>query len=503
MSKMEEIQKICLNRGIIFPTAEIYSNISGFYDYGPLGTSIKRKLIEYWREFFVKSEDNIYEIDGCIVLPEKVFEASGHLKSFVDPIAQCKKCKSIIRADDLIFEKTGKFVEGKSPKELTEIIQQNKIKCPTCGGELSDVKMFNLMLKTEISPVGGKTAYLRPETAQNIFTSFPRIFRATRAKLPFGIAQIGHSFRNEISPRHFIVRVREFNQTEIEMFYDPEHQECPKFDKVKKNKIIIVTREAQKKESEPIKITIEDAVKKKIIPNQWMAYLMAKEFEFYKSLGIPEEALRFRHMLPEETPHYSGGNIDLEIKFDFGWKETIGNAYRTDHDLKNHMKLSGKDMTVLTDDGRKVMPHVVEPSFGVERTLMGVFLHCFVEDKQRGWNWFKFPAKIAPYTAAVFPLVNKDKIPEKAEEVYETLKKCFDVFYDDGGSIGRRYARADEIGTLFSVTIDYDSLDKKTCTIRDRDTTKQIIVKIDELVSVLNKLVNGEIEFEKAGKLKQ
>jgi glycyl-tRNA synthetase len=208
-------------------------------------------------------------------------------------------------------------------------------------------------------------------------------------------------------------------------------------------------------------------------------------------------------MLPEETPHYSGGNIDLEIKFDFGWKETIGNAYRTDHDLKNHMKLSGKDMTVLTDDGRKVMPHVVEPSFGVERTLMGIFLHCFVEDKQRGWNWFKFPAKIAPYTAAVFPLVNKDGVDKKAEEVYEILKKCFDVFYDDGGSIGRRYARADEIGTLFSVTIDYDSLDKKTCTIRDRDTTKQIIVKIDEIVSVLDKLANGEIEFEKAGKLKK
>ena len=501
MSKIEEIQRICLNRGIIFPTAEIYPTLSGFWDYGPVGTLLKKKLIDYWREFFIKSEDNIFEIDGSTILSEDVFKASGHIKSFVDPIAQCSKCKSIFRADQLIEEKTGKFVEGKPIQELSEIIKKEKIKCPKCGNPLAEVRLFNLMLKTEISPVGGQTGYLRPETAQNIFTSFPRVFRATRSKLPMGIAQIGHSFRNEISPRHFLVRIREFSQTEIEMFYDPNKPDCTKFDKIKDRKVAIFIREAQKKGQKPVELTAEQAVKKKIVPNEWMAYFLAKELEFYKSLGIPEDCLRFRHMLPEETPHYSLGNFDLEIKFDFGWKETVGNALRTDHDLKKHMEFSKKDLTVLTDDNRKIIPHVVEPSFGIERTIAGILLHCFVEDKERGWNWFRFPAKIAPYTVAVFPLVNKDKLPGKAREVYHVLKECFDVFYDDSGSIGRRYARADEVGTPFSITIDYESLEDDSCTIRHRDTTIQVRVKIKDLISILNRLMNDELEFEKVGKL--
>lgn len=490
MSKIEEIQRICLNRGIVFPTAEIYSTISGFWDYGPVGALLKRKLVEYWREFFVKSDDNIFEIDGCTVLPERVFEASGHLKSFVDPLTQCKKCKSIHRADQLIEDKTGKFVEGKSVKQLTDIIKKEKIKCPRCGNPLSNVRMFNLMLKTEISPVGGQTAYLRPETAQNIFLCFQRVFRSTRSKLPMGIAQVGHSFRNEISPRHFLVRIREFNQTEIEMFIDPKNPKSP-LDKVKNKKITVFTRDAQKKKKKPITITAEQAIKKRIVPNEWMVYFLAKEFEFYKSLGIPAEALRFRHMLPEETPHYSGGNFDLEIKFDFGWKETVGNAYRTDYDLKKHMNYSKKDLTVLTDDGRKIIPHVVEPSFGIERTIAGILLHCFVEDKKRGWNWFKFPVKIAPYTAAIFPLVNKDGLPKKAKKVHSLLKKDFDVLYDDKGSIGRRYARADELGTPFAITLDYQTLEDETVTVRNRDSKKQIRLNISDLKIFLEKTLKS------------
>jgi len=490
MSKLEEIQRICLNRGIISPTAEIYSTLSGFYDYGPVGALLKRKFVEYWREFFVKSDDNIFEIDGCTVLPERVFEASGHLKSFVDPITQCKKCKSIHRADQLIEEKTGKFVEGKSVKELTGIIKKEKIKCPKCGNPLDDVRMFNLMLKTEISPLGGQTAYLRPETAQNIFLCFQRVYRSTRSKLPMGIAQVGHSFRNEISPRHFLVRIREFGQTEIEMFIDPKNPKSP-IDKVKNKKITIFTREAQKKKKKSITITAEQAIKKRIVPNEWMVYFLAKEFEFYKSLGIPADALRFRHMLPEETPHYSGGNFDLEIKFDFGWKETVGNAYRTDYDLERHMNYSKKDLTVLTDDGRKIIPHVIEPSFGIERTIAGILLHCFVEDKKRGWNWFKFPAKIAPYTAAIFPLVNKDDLPKKAKRVHDLLKKEFDVFYDDKGSIGRRYARADEVGTPFAITIDYQTLKDETVTVRNRDSKKQIRLNISDLKIFLEKTLKS------------
>jgi glycyl-tRNA synthetase len=278
---------------------------------------------------------------------------------------------------------------------------------------------------------------------------------------------------------------------EIEMFYDLKHPECPKFNEVKNNKIRVFTRGAQKKGGKPITITAEEAVKKKIVPSEWMAYFLAKEFKFYKSLGIPEEALRFRHMLPEETPHYSGGNFDLEIKFDFGWKETVGNAYRTDYDLKKHMQLSGKDLTVVTDDGRKIIPHVVEPSFGVDRTIAGILLHCFVEDEKRGWNWFKFPVNIAPFIAAVFPLVNKDGLPEKAKGVYQILKKDFDVFYDDGGSIGRRYARSDEIGTPFAITIDYQTLEDGTVTIRNRDSTKQIRVGVDDVKHFLEKVLKN------------
>jgi len=483
-SKMEKIVEVCKRRGIIYPSAEIYGSLAGFWDYGPIGARMKRKIENYWREFFVASEDNIVEIAGSTVLPEAVFKASGHLESFVDPITQCAKCKSIHRADHLIEQASKKFVEGKAPKELTEIIHKGNISCPACGGTLSDVRMFNLLLKTDVGAVGGQAAYLRPETAQNIFTAFRRIFLSSRAKLPFGIAQIGRSFRNEISPRHFVVRIREFNQFEIEMFIDPEDADnCPSFKTVAKAKINFFTREAQQKGGKPTVLTIESALKKGFIPSKWLAYFMAKEMQFYKLLGIPAAALRHRHMLPEETPHYSKGNFDMEIKFDFGWKEVVGNAYRTDFDLSTHSKKSGQDMLIMDDE--KVIPHVVEPSFGLERTLYGILLYCFVEDKERGWNWFRFPPKIAPYTVGVFPLVNKDDIDKKAKEVHEILKGWFDVFYDDSGSIGRRYARADEIGTPFAITIDYDTMKDDTVTIRDRDTTKQERVKIKDLINFL------------------
>ncbi|MCD6092455.1 MAG: glycine--tRNA ligase [Candidatus Aenigmarchaeota archaeon] len=483
MNKLEEIQNVCLKRGIIFPTAEIYPTISGFFDYGFIGTLLKRKLIDYWREFFIKPLDMI-EIDGSIILPERVFMASGHVKNFTDPVTQCKKCKSIFRADHLIEDGIKKFVEGKTAKELTEIIKKNKIRCPKCKGELSDVKLYNLMIKTEISPMGRQVGYLRPETAQNIFTDFQRIYRTSRAKLPFGIATVGRSFRNEISPRQFIIRLREFNQCEIEMFFDPENPRCD-IKKINDKSIILLTRDAQKRKEGAKKMKIGDLLKKETIPNPWLAYFLVKEFEFYKSLGIPEHALRFRHMLPEETPHYSAGNFDLEIKFDFGWKEVVGNAYRSDHDLKNHMKNSGCDLSVMTDAGKKIIPHVVEPSFGIERTVAGILLYTFRREKERGWNWFKFPSKIAPYIAGIYPLINKEKLPETAKEIYKTLKNDFDVFYDDRGSIGKRYARADEIGTLFGITIDGQTLKDNTVTIRNRDTTKQTRVSIKDIRNVL------------------
>jgi len=486
MTDIETIEQIAKRRGFIYPSSEIYGGLSGFFDFGHLGTLMKNKIENFWREFFIKSEENIFEISSRTIAPEAVWEATGHLKDFVDPITQCQKCKSMFRADTLIEEQTGKFVEGTNAKELTEIIKKENVKCPKCKSQLSDVKIFNLMLKTSVGPVEGNVAYLRPETAQGIFTNFSFITKSARAKLPFGVAQVGISYRNEISPRQWIIRLREFNQMEIEMFINPKKlNECPKFSEAADKKIKIFTREEQKKDGKPIEITAEDAVKKGLIPNQWMAYFIVKELEWYQKLGIPLEALRHRHMLPEETPHYSKGNFDMEIKFDFGWKEVVGNAYRTDFDLTSHSKKSGKDMSIMEDE--KVIPHVVEPSFGLERTFYGILLHCFVEDKERGWSWFKFPPKIAPYTVAVFPLVNKNGLNEKAREVYETLKKQFDVFFDDSGSIGRRYARSDEIGTPFAVTIDYNTMKDDTLTLRFRDTTKQERVKIKDLIETICK----------------
>ncbi|MBO3802485.1 MAG: glycine--tRNA ligase [Candidatus Brockarchaeota archaeon] len=351
------------------------------------------------------------------------------------------------------------------------------------------------MLGTNVGPVEGNVAYLRPETAQGIFVNFRNILASTRAKLPFGVAQVGTSYRNEISPRQWLMRLREFRQMEIEMFIDPrEADACPGFEKVENVKIRILSREAQRSNGEPEELTAGEAAR--IMP-KYQAYFMAKELLWYSSLGVPEGAIRFRHMMPNETPHYSKGNFDMEIMYDFGWKEVVGNAYRTDFDLKTHMGSSGKDLT-FAEEGGKVLPHVVEPSFGIDRTVYAVLLHCYRDDG-RGWEWFAFPPRIAPYLCAVLPLVSKDGIPEKARELYGELRKRFDVLYDQSGSIGRRYARCDEIGIPFCVTCDYETLEDETATIRNRDDCSQVRTGTKDLAATLEKLASGLIPFSAAG----
>lgn len=493
-SKMEKVIEVSKRRGIIYPSAEIYGSMSGFWDYGPIGLLIRRKIEDFWREFFLKP-DNMVEVSGSTVLPEAVFKASGHIDGFVDPITQCEKCKSIHRADHVIESATKKFVEGKTTDELTEIIKNEKIRCPSCGGNLGSARIFNLMLKTDVSASGGQTAYLRPETAQNIFTAFRRVFLSSRGKLPFGIAQIGHSFRNEIAPRHFIIRVREFTQFEIELFIDPDDKDnCPNFDSVKDVEINFFSRDAQKSGGSAEKCRIGDLFDNGVFPNKWLAYFVAKQMQFYQKIGIPAECLRHRHMLPEETPHYSKGNFDLEISFEFGWKETVGNSYRTDYDLQKHMKHSKTDLSV-SENGRKVVPHVVEPSFGFERTFAGVLLHCYREDKERGWDWLALPAKIAPYSVAVMPLMKKDGLAERAREINSEISKVLDSFYDESGSIGKRYARMDEIGVPYCVTIDHKTLEDGTVTLRDRDSMAQTRVDSKELCGMIYALSNGLKEF--------
>jgi len=422
-------------------------------------------------------------------MPEDVFVASGHIKGFADPLVQCKKCKSLHRADKLIEEKTGIFVpERASAEKFDKIIEENKIGCPTCNGELTNTRYFNMMFKLGVGPTEDvEVAYLRPETCQAIFVDFLNVYRSMRAKLPFGIAQIGRSFRNEISPRQTLLRQREFTQAEAEIFFNPDKIDFPKFEEIESYELNL----QMLKDEEPSKISLSRALKSGLVKDKLILYYLAKLQRFIHSLGIPLEAIRLREQTDEERPFYATYAFDCEIRTSMEWIEVVANHYRTDYDLKSHMKISGKNLSVI-DDGEKIIPHVWEISQGIDRTLLCIMLHSHREGKDRGWEWFAFPPKLAPYTVGVFPLVNKDGIDDKAKEVYEMLKKDFDAFYDGSGSIGRRYARSDEVGTFLAVTVDYHTLDDQTVTIRNRDTTEQIRVKVEEVKGIVNEMLSGK-----------
>ena len=498
------------------PTAEIYNNgLAGFFDYGPIGLQFKRKIENAWRDFFINQSWNslIYEIAGSIVLPEEVLIASGHVSSFSDPLVSCDKCNNEHRADQLAEAALSTKVEGMSLQEIQDLIQENNIKCPDCGGTLSPVEDFNLMLKTEIGPSkNSKTSYLRPETAQSIFLDYKRVYQSMRAKLPFGIAQIGRSYRNEISPRQGLIRLRGFTQMEIEFFFDPDDPIHPDYEDYKQTKIRLITRETQATDSpdDVTEITLEDALNKGVFHNNIQAFFVGKVFDYYQSLGIPYESLRFRHMLPEETPFYSKGNFDLEIELDIGWKEAVGVAYRTDHDLSTHAEQSGQkleaEIQIPNKPLKKLVPHVVEPSFGVERALYSILEHTYrakipkgaekENPSDREWDWFQLPANIAPFSAMIYPLMRKAPLKEKARALFQKLKEArFDVFYDERGGIGRRYARADEVGTPYCFTVDYDTLEDETLTIRERDSMDQIRVPLGECESILGDLIRGKKKF--------
>jgi glycyl-tRNA synthetase len=326
---LEKLQEVSYRRGIAFPSADIYGGIAGAYDFGPIGTLMRQRLVNFWRNYFVKDEDH-FEITGSIILPEKVFEASGHLAKFCDPLVQCKKCKSMFRADKIIEERLKQNADGLTTEQLDEKISKNKLTCERCDGEFMAAREFNLMLRTQVGPFEENIAYMRPETAQNIFTSFKRIAHSMRAKLPFGIAQVGKVYRNEISPRQFVIRVREFTQMELEVFFAEEQlADPPRFEEIADEIIPILTREQQEKGDEnPLEVTAAEAVAKGIVPNAAMAYYLVKEKILFEEVGVRLELLRFRHMMPEETPHYSGGNFDLEVKLSIGWTEIVGNAFR-------------------------------------------------------------------------------------------------------------------------------------------------------------------------------
>ena len=475
-SKFDKISELAVRRGFYFPAAEIYPNApAGFWDYGPLGSALKRKITEVWREMIVR-RDGMLEIDGAQILPEAVFEASGHLKSFVDPLTECKKCRAILRADRLIQEKTGTLIpEALSSEELDSLLRGNDIVCPECGGELSQVVKFNMMFRFLAGPKLDTKIALRPETCQSIFLDFPRIYRTMRVKLPIGLAQVGRSFRNEISPRQSLVRLRELTQAEVEVFFNPKKvEEFEKYEEVTDKELNFLLLDAGTEE----KLSAREAVDRKVVQNRLVAYYLVLLAEFYEKLGISPENVRFRELPAEEKPFYAESAWDLEIGTSFGWLETVANHYRTDYDLRVHSEGSKKDLSVM-DGTEKVLPWIWEDSMGIDRTLLVVLDAAYTEEKKR--KFLKLLNYLAPIQVAVFPLVDRDGLTEKAKQVYDMLRNRFDVAFDEKDRIGRRYYRVDEIGVPYAVTIDYDTLESDTVTIRERDSKKQIRVKISQL----------------------
>ncbi len=428
---MEKIVSLCKRRGFIFQSSEIYGGLNSCWDYGPLGVELKRNVKAAWWNDVVRNREDIVGLDSSILMHPKVWEASGHVDSFSDPMVDCKSCKKRFRFDDL---------------------EENV--CPNCGGELTEPRQFNMMFKTFMGPVedDSSVVYMRPETAQGIFVNFLNVQASMRMKLPFGIAQIGKSFRNEITPGNFIFRTREFEQMEIEYFVEPGTDE------------------------------------------QWYETWIKERFDWYLRYGVRAEKLRLEAHGEEDLAHYAKACTDIEYAFPFGWKELEGIANRTDYDLRQHTRSSGKRLEYFNDQTHeKVVPFVIEPSGGVDRAVLVFLVDAFDEETVRGETRvvLRLHPKLAPIKAAIFPLVKRDGMPEKARRIVETLQPHFAVFYDEGGSVGRRYRRMDEAGTPFGITVDSETLENDTVTVRDRDTMEQVRVKIAELREHLAERMEG------------
>ncbi|MAG44704.1 glycine--tRNA ligase [bacterium] len=427
-NKMQKIVSLCKRRGFIFPGSEIYGGLANTWDWGPLGVELKKNIKQIWWKFFVQDRDDMVGLDGGIIMNPKIWEASGHVAGFKDPLVECKKCHKRFRPDKL----------------------EDSSKCPDCNGEFAEEKMFSGMFKTIIGPVekDGITTYLRPETAQAIFVNFKNVLDTSKAKIPFGIAQIGKAFRNEITTGPFIFRTLEFEQMEIEYFIAPKANWKKVFEK-------------------------------------WLDDL----YKYAEIIGLDKNKLHNNEISDEERAHYSKKTVDIEYEFAFGQDELWGLAYRTNYDLSSHEKASGQSLEYFdAKAGEKYIPHVVEPSLGVDRTVLAVLCNAYNEEKNR--TVLKLDNKLAPYKVAVFPLLaNKPKLVKCAKKVYNTLKQDFNTAWDARGNIGKRYFAQDEIGTPYCITYDFESLDDNAVTVRDRDTLKQERIKIKELKNYLDEKI--------------
>ena len=443
--KMDDIVTFCKNYGFIYQGSEIYGGLANTWDFGPLGVLLKNNVKQAWMKKFIQEDPNNVALDAAILMNPKTWEASGHIKTFQDPLIDCKECKSRFRADKLIEEKLNIEAGGMTQDELMETIKKEGITCPKCGKQnFTDIRQFNLMFKTfqGITEDSKSVVYLRPETAQGIFVDYLNVLRSMRLKLPFGIGQVGKSFRNEITPGNFIFRVREFEQMELEFFCKPGTE------------------------------------------LSWFKYYKEFCYNFLLSLGIPKEDLRLRDRQKEELSFYSNATTDIEYKFPFGYGELWGIASRTNYDLSKHQEYSGCNMEYLDPStNEKYIPYVVEPSVGVERMILMLLCNGYKKetlDNGEEREIFKIHPYLAPYKVTILPLIKKLH-SEKAKEIYKDLSKYFMCTYDESGSIGKRYRRSDACGTPFAITIDDDTINNNTVTLRNRDTMEQTTISLDKL----------------------
>ncbi len=557
--------EMLVRRGFLWQSFEIYGGMAGFIDYGPLGNAVRRKLENLWRKYFVINERSV-EIDTPTIGVEEVFIASGHAEGFTDVAIECESCGRVFRADHYIKEKLNIEVDP-TIERVWDVVVEFNLKCE-CGGNFKKPFHFNLMFETKIGPGKGKKGYLRPETAQGIFIAFKRLSNYFRDKLPFGVAQIGRAYRNEISPRQGVIRLREFNQAELEFFCHPGEKKHPEFYKYANDVVTLVD-----KFDKEHKVTLKEAVEKGIIAHELLAYFIGKTRRFLLEAGVKDEKLRFRQHKDDERAHYAVDCWDAEALTSYGWVEIVGIADRSDYDLSRHTQFSGEDLSVFVPfkepikvkrkkvvpnlaklgpvykdkakkiaeeleklenaedevevvvdgekiklsrefyeireveeevHGERVIPHVVEPSFGLDRITYVLLEHAFDKDVVDGEERRVLRLKrwIAPIDVAVLPLLSREEFQKKALEIVEMLRESgIYTEYDDSGSIGRRYRRFDEIGVPFCVTVDHQTFEDNTVTIRDRDTTKQVRVKVEELVSILKELLNSERSIEEFGEI--
>lgn len=450
---LDSIISLCKRRGFIFQGSEIYGGINGFWDYGPLGTELKRNIREAWWKDVVMANENIVGLDAAIIMHPRVWEASGHIGGFADPMIDCKSCKKRFKADTFCEEQGKELV--KQPDGSFKL--PDGVKCTSCGSsDLTEPRAFDLMFKTFVGPMEDEasTAYLRPETAQGIFAQFSNVLATSRQKIPFGIAQIGKAFRNEVNPRNYTFRSREFEQMELEFFIKPGTDE------------------------------------------EWHRRWVNARMEWYKSIGLLPEDLKFDEHPKEKLAHYASACTDIAYKFPFGMQELEGIAARGDYDLSRHQEFSGKSMEYFDQEtNEKFIPHVIEPSAGVDRIALALLCNAYCEEEVPGGKdgktetrtVMRFSNRIAPVKIAVFPLLkNKPELVSRAREVFESLNRYWPCFWDQVGAIGRRYRRQDEIGTPYGITIDFDTLEDDTVTLRDRDTMEQERVGIDDLVTLFH-----------------